>query len=321
MRVLVAIVAIVVAACSSGPLATGPADTTASIGASPAASTAPDATAEPSVSVTGPVLPTSAPATPAGTPRPAESILLNAAVFVIVDRLNLREMPAVKAKSLGIVEAGDLLLIDDFGPFSNDGYAWYHAVFLSTSDEPPAFGVDLAHSDGKRGWIAAAKGSVPYVRQLKPRCPPAIDLANVQYMLGAELLACFGSTTIEVSGTFGCSGCGGAAAGIFEPDWLAYPLNANFLTVYPVGDGLGPFAVRFPPEGPAAPPPGSVVRIRGHFDDAAAGTCTISVIDPLHPDGDHFVTVPSAAAHLVCAQQFVVETVEVLGTDPGFVFG
>jgi hypothetical protein len=45
------------------------------------------------------------------------------------------------------------------------------------------------------------------------------------------------------------------------------------------------------------------------------------VIDPLRPDGEHLVEVPGAAAHLVCAQQFVVESVDVLGTDPGFVFG
>ena len=106
-----------------------------------------------------------------------------------------------------------------------------------------------------------------------------------------------------------------------NPRWLVYPLNLNFVTTYPIGDMRGPFAVRFPPDGPAAPPEGSIVRIRGHFDDDAADTCQISVTDPLHPDAEDLVPISSAAARLVCAQQFVVEAVEVLGTDPGFVLG
>jgi hypothetical protein len=140
-------------------------------------------------------------------------------------------------------------------------------------------------------------------------------------MLGAELLACFGSNPIEVTGTFGCSGCGGETFGVYEPSWLAYPLNGNFITPYPVTDRLGPFTVRFAPDGPEAPPAGSVVRVRGHFDDAAAGTCHISNVDPLRPDGDHLVAMSGGAARLLCSQQLVVEVLEVLGTDPGFIFG
>lgn len=322
MRVLVALLVLVLAACSSGPVASGPADTaTAPTGTPPGATAPPIATEEPGSSVTGPVLPTTAPVGPDWTPRPVASILLNAAVSVLVDRLNVREMPAVKAKSLGIVEAGDFLVIDGYGPFANDGYSWYHAIFVGKAGSPPAVGVDLIHSDGMRGWIAVAKGSAPYVKQLQPRCPATIDLASVQYMLGAEALACFGSHTIELSGTFGCGGCGGAMVGSFEPAWLAYPLDSNPITVYPVGDNLGPFGIRFAPDGPAAPPAGSVVRVRGHFDDDAADTCVTRVVDPLRPDGEHLVPVPSAAAQLVCAQQFVVESIEVLGTDPGFVLG
>lgn len=271
MRAMVAILVMgVLAACSSDPAASGALGTAAPAATSPVASPGLDATGEPGDSVTGPVLPTGAPVDPGWTPRPAESILVNTAVSVLVDRLNIRSAPAVNAKSLGIVETGDFLLLLDDGPFANDGYTWYDAVFLGKASAPPPPGVDLVQSDGTRGWIAAAKGSTPYVRQLAPRCPSTIDITSVQYMLGAELLACFGSNTIEVSGTFGCSGCGGAVVGTFDPDWLANPINANFVTPYPVGDTLGPFAVRFSPTGPAAPPVGSIVSIRGHFDDAAA---------------------------------------------------
>jgi hypothetical protein len=288
----------------------------------PSAATATaEATLAPSVAPTGLILPTTEPTGPSWTPRPQEPLLLNSAVSVVVDRLNMREQPTVDSKSLGVVERGDFLLIWDFGPFSNDGYAWYHAVFLAKAGEPPSLGVDLRHSDGIQGWIAVAKGSTKYVKQLGPRCPAAIDLSSLRFMLGSELLACFGSNTIELTGTFGCGGCGGTTPGSYEPIWLAHPMNYNYLSVYPIGDRTDQFVLHFPPSGPDAPPVASVIRVRGHFDDAAAATCQISVMDPLHPDPEHLVTIPSDAAQLVCAQQFVVETLEVLGTDPGFVFG
>lgn len=271
---------------------------------------------------TGPVLPTTEPTGPSWTPRPAERLLLDSLVYVQVDRLNVREMPTVNAKILDVVEQGDFLRIADYGPFSHDGYTWYWTVFLAKAGEPPVSStVNVRDSDGVRGWIAVGQGDASYVKRLKPRCPPVIDLASIEHMLGSELLACFGGNSIELVGTFGCSGCGGARPGTFEPDWLANPLNFSFLTEYPVTDRLGPFVLHFPPSGPAAPPVASVIRVRGHFDDAAAETCTISVIDPLKPFGDDLIEISAAAAHLACAQQFVVESVEVLGTDPGFIFG
>jgi len=323
MRALVAILALVVAACGPGASLqppSGPPGTAVSTPSAP-----PDSAASPSESP-GPsglasAPPTSAPITPTWTPLPLESVLVNAAVTVLVDRLNVRETPAVKAKSIGIVEVGDVLFVREDGPVVNDGYTWYLATLLVKAGKPLPDGVDLAHADGLTGWIAASKASSPYVRQMNPRCPSTIDLGSVQYLLGAELLACFGSNAIEVSGTFGCGGCGGVAGGIFEPSWLAYPLNGYFVTPYPIGDQRGPFAVRFAPGGPEAPPEGSIVRIRGHFNDPAAATCAISLFDPLRPDSEEVVPIASAAARLVCAQQLVVETVENIGTDPGFELG
>jgi hypothetical protein len=288
----------------------------------PSAATATaEATLASSVAPTGPILQTTEPTGPSWTPRPAEPLLLNSAVYVVVDRLNVRERPTVDAKSLGVVERGDFLLIEGYGPFSHDGYAWYHAVFLAKAGEPPSLGVDLRHSDGIRGWIAVAKGSTKFVKELGPRCPAAIDVSSLGFMLGSELLACFGSNAIELTGTFGCGGCGGSTPESYEPIWLAHPMNYNFLSAYPIGDTIDQVVLHFPPSGPEAPPAASVIRVRGHFDDAVAATCQISVMDPLHPDPEHLVTIPSEAAQLVCAQQFVVETVEVLGTDPNFVFG
>jgi hypothetical protein len=317
-----ALVAVVLAGCAA------PAGGSPSAGNAIASSQAPPLPASGAVETpgatvapTGPTLPTTEPTGPSWTPRPAEPLLLNSAVSVVVDRLNLRDQPTIDSKSLGVAERGDFLLIWDFGPFSNDGYAWYHAVFLAKAGEPPSLGVDLRHSDGIQGWIAAAKGSTKYVKQLGPRCPAAIDVSSLGSMLGSELLACFGSNTIELTGTYGCGGCGGARLGIYEPVWLAHPLNAGFLSVYPVGERLGAFLLHFPPTTAQEPAAGSVIRVRGHFDDAAARTCEISIGDPLHPEGESLVPLDSAAAQLVCAQQFVVEDLVVLGTDPGFQLG
>ena len=291
-----------------------------------AASASPSATqpAETAVATSLPTIPpaTAAPTGPSWTQRPPSALLLDSLVYVDVDRLNIREEPAVSAKSLAIVERGDFLYINDYGPFSNGGYTWYSAVFLAPAGEPPTEStVNVRESDGVSGWVAVGPGDTSYVERLRPRCPATIDLASIEYLLGAELLECFGGNTIELTGTFGCSGCGGARPGIFEPEWLAHPLNFNLLAVFPVTDHVGPFVLHFPPGGPAAPPVASVIRVRGHFDDPAADSCAISVIDPFNPSGDDLVKIPAAAAQLACAQQFVVESFEVLGTDPGFVFG
>ena len=243
-------------------------------------------------------------------------------VYLLVERLNVRALPTTDSESLGIVHTGDFLVIDGYGPFERDGYSWYHATFLAEGGEPPVSSlVDVRGSDGVRGWIAAAKGSIPFVQRLRPRCPATIELRTVQHLLGSELLACFGPTTIELTGTFGCGGCGGASSGSFEPGWLIEPVNGNFLTEYPVTDHVGPFAMRFPPAGPQQPPEGSIIRVRGHFDDPAATSCAISIFDPNEPDSHDLVAIPSQAAELVCAQQFVVEEVDIVGTDPGFSFG
>lgn len=307
------------AACAA-PAGPSPAPTPGPASASPAASQP----AETAVATTLPTVPlaTAAPTGPSWTARPSSSLLLDSLVYVDVDRLNIREEPAVSAKSLGIVERGDFLHINDYGPFSNGGYTWYSAVFLAKAGEPPTDStVNVRYSDGVRGWIAVGPGDTSYVERLRPRCPATIDLASIEHLLGAELLQCFGGNTIELVGTFGCSGCGGIRPGAFEPEWLAHPLNMNLLTVYPVTDHVGPFVLHFPPGGAAAPTVASVIRVRGHFDDAAATSCAISVIDPLEPSGDRLVNIPEAAAKLACAQQFVVESVEMLGTDPGFIFG
>ena len=311
------LIGLVLAACGPGSPSVVPGSEAPSGPASTGISTTPPA----SVAPTGPVLPTGEPTGLSGTPQPPAALLVDSLVSANVDRLNIREEPSLDGKIVGLAVQGDFLYLDDESPYSNDGYTWYAATFLAKAGAPPGPSVDVRFTDGVRGWIAVGKGVTSYVERLAPRCPTVIDLEGVQNLLGSELLECFGGSSFELTGTFGCSGCGGARPGTFEPEWLANPLNFNFLTPYPVSDQLGPFVLHFPPDGPESPAAGSVVRIRGHVDDPAAATCAMSVIDPLEPSGESFVEVPAAVATLICAQHFVVESVEVLGTDPGFVFG
>ena len=302
--------------------------------AGPATPSSPaDESATPSTSPTGPAggpttapsgtPPAAEPTGPSWTLRPAEALLFGSAVRVIVDRLNVRAKPSVNSKGVGVVTPDNVLVIDSYGPFTNDGYTWQHGMVVSKNGTLPSLSQDLDQPDALRGWIAVAKGSAKYVKQLKPRCPATIDLPGIQNMLGSELLACFGSNSIELTGTFGCGGCGGYAPGSWEPDWLANVFKPNLLSIYPVEGGqlLVALVLHFPPGGVEAPAVASVIRVRGHFDDPAARTCRFSGVDPLRPDGDQLVPIDDATAELICSQKFVVESYEVLGTDPGFPLG
>lgn len=327
-----ALMVAILAGCAGAPSASSGPDRAIATDGTPAATTsgvAPRgaATSEPTLEpeaspVIGPAIPTTQPTGPSWTPRPIEALLLESMITVSVDRLNKRRLPSTGSKILGVVEKGDFLRVVDYGPFVNDGYRWYAAKFVAKAGEPPVRGVDHDEEPQDAFWVAVGKDATEYVKQLRPRCPETIELNSLSWMLGAELLACFGSNSIELAGTFGCGGCGGARVGTYEPSWLAFPLiSKDNLSAYPIGNAGGSIFIRFPPGGSEEPPPGSVIRVRGHYDDPAAESCSMSVVDPMHPSGETLVPIPAAAAHLLCAQQFVVESFEVLGTDPGFIFG
>jgi hypothetical protein len=131
-------------------------------------------------------------------------------------------------------------------------------------------------------------------------------------MLPAERLACFGEPFV-LQGTYGCSGCGGAVAGTFKPSWIASPLSYGFLSVN-AAERLGPLALRFPPAGPAEPAAGKIIRVTVHVDDPRATKCVMAEPD----DAGVMRAVDARTAVLECREQLVVESFEVLGTDPGF---
>ena len=317
MRPLIAAaLAAVLGACSSTPTASpsiaGPLTAPPSTEASFGASSSPDTSAS--------IRPSAAPsATPAiGT---LDVYPPGAAVQVAVKELNLRRNPSTAAKRVAILKRGDVLVISPndnisfgFGPVSKDGYAWYPVTVTAfkggTLPLLPASPTD-GTSPPVSGWIAANDGERPYLAPLAPRCPAVVDLPNVQGMLAAERLACFGGP-ITLSGTFGCPGCGGAIVGTFKPLWLATPVEFDFLSVNPAAR-IGPLALRFPPDGPARPAAGTRVSVVVHIDDARSTKC--SMIDG---EGATATNIDKRTAVLYCRERLVVEQVQTLGPDPSF---
>jgi hypothetical protein len=290
----------------------GTAATTPSIHASGSAATsvATSATAVPSASAV-----TEGP--PPVVARPTDVLPPGAAARVAVDVLRIRESPATDARLLDQLSEGQLVLIGPAavpdGPVSGGGFAWYPVQRLGDLTELPALPEGLP-TDGVVGWAAAGDAEVAYLELVPERCParPA-SLATVAAMLPWERLACFGSESLALEGVMGCPGCGGAAAGTFEPAWLASPTAGVPISVDPA-TRIGPLAGLLKPDGPALPANGSIVRVTAHFDDPAATGCVVAPGDPPEP-------IDSRTAVLFCRERLVVDTLEVTGSDPDFPTG
>jgi hypothetical protein len=246
-------------------------------------------------------------------PRP---YLLGVAVRVVVDRLNIRwQAPSTSADVIGTVTRGKLLAASG-PPVRADGYLWYRGALIESADLPALPAELVPPGDGLNGWFAAGKDAVSYVEVLDARCPRVVDLDNVAAMVGGERVTCFGGRSIELEGTYGCPACTSDIFGTFEPDWLANPnVGGQFLSATGRSDGSG-MLLRFPPQ--VTPPAfGSIVRLRGHFDDPAAMTCAIAP-DYFWDDATDPHPAPDAIAHELCRQQLVVESYDVVGADPDF---
>jgi len=320
-NLIVAVLAIVLAACS-GPAAL----------ASPPGGSFPGQSASPEpVAIGGPSTPPSpSPAATSPAPSAAPSFgtpqifPAGAAVAVAVADLNIRNNPTTSAKRIATLKRGELLIISPtdqlsfgWGPVTANGYTWYpvmrpRGASTTKLDPLPKAPLDVADGPPVAGWAASDNGKQPYLLAVAPRCPTTVDLRNVEGMLPAERLACFGAP-FELTGTFGCGGCGGAVAGEFNPFWLASSMEFDFLSLH-AKTRLGPLAVRFPPDGPARPAAGSIVRVKVHVDDARSTTCVMKEMT----DSGKLAAVNSATAVSYCRERLVVESVVVLGTDPDF---
>ena len=238
-------------------------------------------------------------------------------VRVLVESIKIRTGPTVEAMLLDDVRAGNLVIVSwtyltqGFGPVEADGFVWYPILDPKTSDlgavHPP-------QDYGNVAWKAVGNGTEQWVELVDARCGDGDpDLAEIEGMLAWERVACFGDRQITLQGTYGCGGCGGSIPGTFEPYWLASPMYYEFLSLDPQ-DHLGPFVLRFSPDGPEHPEAGSIVRVTGHFDDARSSECVVAPGEPtqaVHP----------SVQELYCRAQFVVDSIEVIGFDESFPLG
>ena len=121
-----------------------------------------------------------------------------------------------------------------------------------------------------------------------------------------DRVACFGDRSLTVEGTL--TPGGGMFRGTFEPFWLAYPAAGAVLWVdYP--DHQGGLELRVAPDtGIELPNVGTTLRVVGHFNDHASERCTLT-------HGDQAVPVEPISAQLICRERFVVDDLEITGTD------
>jgi hypothetical protein len=248
-----------------------------------------------------------------------------AAVEVAVKELNLRRLPTTSAKRVDTLKRGEVLItspVDQidfgYGPVNANGYTWYPVVKLQVPGPdgqlpplptaPIQIGAELVG-----GWVAADDGKRPFITALPPRCPTTVDLENLEGMLPAERLACFGEP-ILLEGTFGCGGCGGVNPSSFKPKWLIDPFYGSFLSSDP-SERIGPTWLHFPPDGPPQPADGSIIRVTVHVDDPRSTKCSIALADS---SGAPTIEIDARTSVLLCREQLVVESYDITGTDPSF---
>ena len=271
--------------------------------------------------------------TPAPTPtasgeasafaRPRDVLPVLAEVRVTADGLRLRRGPGTTYDVVATVNEGDLLYVTrgsspDLAPRRADGFEWYGVQYA------PGYGgwpVEPEMEDRVEGYIAARSTSEAFLELVAPECPDQVtDLASVVSMTPYERVACLGDRELTLEGTFGCPFCDSLLyPWSTEPAWLAtWQIHLDMLvpswSPYPPFPGSIELAV--PPDGVDLGPDqrGAIVRVTGHFDDPRSVDCTITpgasagTIEPVHDE----------AAEWYCRERFVVESWEVIGTDPAF---
>lgn len=290
--------------------------------APPDATEMPDSTAESSDSPA-----TSSTASPTADPRPTplvrppDDLLPPYGVARVTgDGLRLRAEPSAGAEVVATLAAGELLGVAwggalASGPVQADGLTWYSVLRLADLPVSPTGSYyELIDQTGAGGWVAAGEGSNRFLELVPARCVARDpDLGLLDAWTPWERLSCLGGRSITFEGVYGCGGCGGFAPGVWQPEWLASPLNFDAVSVDP-DERIGPMSLRFPPDGPEPPEAGAIVRVTGHFDDPASAGCERAPGDPPEPEDPRM-------SELYCRVQFVVETYEIIGTFDDFPTG
>jgi hypothetical protein len=263
----------------------------------------------------------SAPSGPIATPiptlafeAPADLLAPFSLVVVVVDQLNIRLATGVSAELFTSVGKGEVAYVGGYtGPVVVDGVDWYQVASPSRYREDWAQGLPASVAMFS-GWAAAGSDGQRFLEPLPPRCPGRDpDVVDLTKLTAWERLACFGDRPLTVEGTYGwlVRGTGGGpTAHDIEPVWLFdTPTVEAVWTKWGTGD---PLTLHFRPgHEPPSPQAGSILRMIGHFNDPLSDTCTNTRSDqPVHVD--------ARVAQLYCREQFVVDSFDVVGTDPAY---
>ena len=227
--------------------------------------------------------------------------------IVAVDGLRLRSEPSTTATVRTTLAKGDTVTIlhsiEAPLPVIAEGMSWYMVV-------PPS-GVD------QEGWVSAGEGGSQYLTLSSPSTcedlqAATVTLAQLIQAGSWHRLACLGDTPVTISGVIDFHCQGGARSGIYQPAWLVDWCPTQTLTpaetvTQEFHDTLDMVAA---PGGPATQPRGTIVRVTGHFADAAAKDC---VITPGHDDYGSDWVFWEGAVPLVCQEQFVITELEKTG--------
>jgi hypothetical protein len=220
----------------------------------------------------------------------------------MVDNLRIRSTPSLSGTIVIALDKWSRLDVSSnptsLGPVTADGYDWYPVLYQAYTGETS-------------GWAAAGDPATPFLATLKPRCDEPPDVILTEY----EQLACLGTGSVTIEGTYGCGECGGFAAGTFEPGWLANPVDGSYtLRPKPGTIGIGQLDMHKAPDaGIELPAEGAILRVTGHFDDDAASTCFIAPLE-----GEVPTPADERAALMYCRERFVIDSFVQIGTDPNF---
>ncbi len=237
-------------------------------------------------------------ASPTPSPSPTAAPIANRSVAVVAtDTTVLRANPNDTAAALTDLGAGSRLFVIG-EPEESGEQRWYR---VGTFD-------DLACGDtcGLIGWVATpiAEGD-PVLEVATVSCPSSPMSAEALAAVPAfEALHCYGRSEIQVTGIVDLAQGEYDGPYRFSPDWLAHPFTPAVLR--------GGIAFHPLPEASLeVPEQDAELRVRGHFEDAAATTCRISAA----PEAGDVELPQPARAVLDCRATFVWTDYEVIGAE------
>ena len=179
---------------------------------------------------------------------------------------------------------------------------WSGRQVMPTDDFCDTCGLDL-----HPGWMTTGPAR-EWLEPVALDCPTSSTFTAETWDEEQPTLQCFGRRPITLEGILDYWCCRGITLGQTRPAWLASGLSSGpRLRVAAEEDpSWGPELHIAPQSGVTLPDRGTVVRIRGHFDDPAAETCRTTVTDDewdRYPDL-RWVTLPSLAVY-GCRTKFV----------------